>query len=607
MSAPPSSRGDLRTGHHAEQRVTNDLLDCPADGLVIGANGITLDLDDHTIDGTNLGFGVLNNGFDSVTIANGTVQEFDAGVQLGNGTALSIVDDMTVQLQEFAGIQLTNADDGANGNIIRNNTVVTSGGGIWLLTGTQRAIMRGNTIAGVAGIGLHLFQVSSNFVEGNEISGVADASVLLEGASDNTVIGNAVSGSGDSSVIVQLGSNGNRIEGNDLLDGEAGISILQSSENELLANVIHGMGDTGIILEDAHDNLVDGNDVRFNSGGIEMDGATGNRVEANNASETDGVGIEVGDASVGNEFVLNVANFNEAGGIAIETFAAPGSGNLLDRNAAHSNTGDGIYVGDVGHMIAGNSANNNSEWGIYAADPVVAGQNIDGGGNTASGNTGGEVDPITLLPLQCKNIVCDGGPPLASDVVPPTTAISSAPLSGTLQTTATFRFTGMDNASSVTFECRLDSTVRSRLRALRQPAGVHEPRRGRAHLRGARHRLHRQRRSDTSRAHLDDQRPRSGRPAGNDHRRRSRHHHGQHVGIVHVLVERAERHVRVLPRRRGLRPMHIPPGVLRPLRRRSPLRGARRGQLSCSSTRHQRCTSGTSRQPRRPAASAAGN
>ena len=69
--------------------------------------------------------------------------------------------------------------------------------------------------------------------------------------------------------------------------------------------------------------------------------ATGNRIEANNASEG-GVGIAVGDGPVRNEFVLNVANFNEAGGISIETFAAPGSGNLLDRNAAHANTGDGI-------------------------------------------------------------------------------------------------------------------------------------------------------------------------------------------------------------------------------------------------------------------------
>ncbi len=439
-------------------RVMNDLTDCLGDGLVIGADGITLDLDGHTIDGTGLGFGILNNGFDSVTITNGVVQEFDAGVQVGAGTALGIVSEVSPQLNELAGVQLTNADDGTNGNIVRDNTVTGNGGGVVLLSGTQHAHVLRNTIAGNAGIGVHTLNSSTNRVESNEISGSSDASIVLEGAGDNTVIGNTVSGSADGSVVVHLGSTGNRIEANHLTEGETGIIVSQSSANELVGNVAHDMSDAGIVLEEAHDSLVQGNDVRFNSGGIAMDASTGNHIEANNASETSGLGIEVGDSSVRNVFVLNTASANEAGGIAIGTFAAPGSGNLLDRNTANGNTGDGIYVGDVGHMIVGNTASNNSEWGIYAADATVAGMNIDGGGNTASGNTGGEVDPITLLPLQCKNVVCDGGPPLASDPVPPTTAISSAPLSPTVMTSATFGFTGSDNASTVTFQCRLDST-----------------------------------------------------------------------------------------------------------------------------------------------------
>ena len=66
-------------------RVTNDLVDCPANGLVVGANGITIDLDGHTIDGLGLGAGIANPSFDSVAIINGVVQEFDVGVQLGAG------------------------------------------------------------------------------------------------------------------------------------------------------------------------------------------------------------------------------------------------------------------------------------------------------------------------------------------------------------------------------------------------------------------------------------------------------------------------------------------------------------------------------------------
>ena len=41
----------------------NDLIDCPGDGLVIGADDVTLDLNRHTIDGTGVGIGVLNGVF----------------------------------------------------------------------------------------------------------------------------------------------------------------------------------------------------------------------------------------------------------------------------------------------------------------------------------------------------------------------------------------------------------------------------------------------------------------------------------------------------------------------------------------------------------------
>ena len=52
--------------------VRNDLHDCLWDGLVVGADGITIDLDGHTIDGKGIAAGIRNDGFDNVTIKNGT-------------------------------------------------------------------------------------------------------------------------------------------------------------------------------------------------------------------------------------------------------------------------------------------------------------------------------------------------------------------------------------------------------------------------------------------------------------------------------------------------------------------------------------------------------
>ena len=56
-------------------------------------------------------------------------------------------------------------------------------------------------------------------------------------------------------------------------------------------------------------------------------------------------------------------------------------GNLLDRNIASDNLGDGIVLAKGGNTITGNRASGNDGWGIYAAPGT-----IDGGGNVASGN-----------------------------------------------------------------------------------------------------------------------------------------------------------------------------------------------------------------------------
>ena len=76
-------------------RLNNSLADCLGNGLIVGANGITIDLNGKTIDGKSLGAAILNNGFDSVTIKNGVLMDFDFGVMLNKGTKLNIVEGVT--------------------------------------------------------------------------------------------------------------------------------------------------------------------------------------------------------------------------------------------------------------------------------------------------------------------------------------------------------------------------------------------------------------------------------------------------------------------------------------------------------------------------------
>ena len=83
--------------------VGNDLTNCPGDGLRIGADAITIDLDGHTIDGdgpvsgegdgdVGIANGYSPNGgdlpsFDAVTVRNGTIRQFEVGVSFYSPTA----------------------------------------------------------------------------------------------------------------------------------------------------------------------------------------------------------------------------------------------------------------------------------------------------------------------------------------------------------------------------------------------------------------------------------------------------------------------------------------------------------------------------------------
>src|SRR5919197_6184701 len=71
----------------ADTTLDSDLIDCPGNGLVMGADGIALDLAGHTIEGGG-GFGVSTGvapdgtGYDELTIENGAIHGFRDDVAL---------------------------------------------------------------------------------------------------------------------------------------------------------------------------------------------------------------------------------------------------------------------------------------------------------------------------------------------------------------------------------------------------------------------------------------------------------------------------------------------------------------------------------------------
>ena len=54
-------------------------------------------------------------------------------------------------------------------------------------------------------------------------------------------------------------------------------------------------------------------------------------------------------------------------------------------------------------------------------------------------------------------VQCAGGPPISVDPVPPETPILQTPPDPSTNDTAVFRFSGTDNVSDVTYQCKLDA------------------------------------------------------------------------------------------------------------------------------------------------------
>lgn len=149
VGAPPA----IRCGSVITQSVTlaADVGPCAKGGLVIGADNITVDLGGFRVFGKDNkdkdGIGILVSGRTGVTVRNGVVTFFDAGVAIAGGSANTVED---LLLNRNIGPSNGDFGDGvavssSSGNIIRDNNVTYNGpfDGIGLFGAST-----GNTIEG---------------------------------------------------------------------------------------------------------------------------------------------------------------------------------------------------------------------------------------------------------------------------------------------------------------------------------------------------------------------------------------------------------------------------------------------------------------------------
>ena len=289
-------------------RLTNDLIDCPGHGADRRRAAASRSTSTATsIDGIGLDAGILNNGFDSVTITNGTIHEFDYGVQLNPGTgAERRLRPCASSCNQEAGIALADADQAGKGNTIRDNTIVSNGYGIALFSGTRNAVIRDNAL-GRATPRRHLPRVREREPRSRTTRSPGPAAAASSHArrrratssSSNTLDDNV--GAGIAVGEELLPSNDNRVERNTITGGGGGIIVIDSTGNQILVNVVRDSTGPGVVLELARNTLVRGNDLRGNARrhrGRASRATTA--IESNNASGTLGTGIEIGALSLDN-------------------------------------------------------------------------------------------------------------------------------------------------------------------------------------------------------------------------------------------------------------------------------------------------------------------
>jgi parallel beta-helix repeat protein len=406
----------------ANTTLDNDVVNCLGDGLVVAADGITIDLNGKTLDGVGRGIGIRNDGYDGVTIKNGTVNGFQWGVQLNPGTIGNVVEGVTVSHNEVVGLQL----DGATQNHVSGSKIeFQANQGVAILNGSNANVFFNNTLFTNGDTGMFVQNSNGNLLQSNVVTVSGDRGLVLEGSSGNSLFLNTVSNNSDGGFNLLLGSNSNYVYGNTLaLNQDAGFIVNESIGNRIelntvtqngdaggivgraigsviLNNTLSGSSDSGIFLEYSTDNWIQGNDVRFNTGGVELTNSHRNRVQLNDASNTTGIGIELQDAHA-NTITHNTANANGAQGIHAGSEAPEqgeqGSplGTVIECNTTNGNQGDGIMLATAGHTIRMNVASFNDGWGMHAAVG-----NVDAGGNDASGNAEA---------LQCFGVFCSPAP-----------------------------------------------------------------------------------------------------------------------------------------------------------------------------------------------------
>jgi parallel beta-helix repeat protein len=329
----------------ADTTLDSDLVNCPNNGIVIGADNITLDLSGHTVSGDGEKFkpcredefcdvGLLNDGHDGVTVRDGSVSRFAIGAFLRKARDNRVLD-VSSSRNAFFGFVVAESAKSVIRDSSGSNNPAPDGDGLGLF-------------------GSHEIRVVDNEFRHNHQPGIH----VADGSTDNLIEGNLITHSGPGISIEK--ADRNRVRHNRFLGNIAGVIVAPGSKNVIARNHFSGDGD-GIAIEKGRGNLVKRNVI----------------VDPRN----NGIYLGLDNPPIGG--VDTVVRRNVVTGSGDDGFAVRKKENhsLLKRNVARRSGDDGFDVESGSTKLTRNRATRNADLGIEAVRGM-----IDGGGNVARHN-----------------------------------------------------------------------------------------------------------------------------------------------------------------------------------------------------------------------------
>ena len=192
MRASAANAGAVACGDTILENVTLDSdLICAGSGLIVGADGVRVNLNGHTISGSGVGNGIDLAGRAGVTVVGGTIRGFFTGIRGLNTT------DADIKANRLEGnVDGVDLQAGCDRVVVKDNDFVNNTSrGIMLRGGTTGIEVKANTFANQR-VGVLLFGTTGAVVKANTITASTVAAINLNfQTSGNVVLDNVVASS----------------------------------------------------------------------------------------------------------------------------------------------------------------------------------------------------------------------------------------------------------------------------------------------------------------------------------------------------------------------------------------------------------------------------